>query len=195
MSGFLLSNIIISISENDDEQAFKELFQHFYPGLLSYACSIVKSTEDAEEVVENVFLKIWEARAQLPAIQNFSHYLYTSAKNGCINLLQKNKKFVSNNDEEIEKFTYSFQTPESDLINAENLRLILEIVNTLPPKCRLIFRLVKEEKLSYDEVAQLLNISPRTVNAQMTIALSRIVEGLKSALPEFSSFYFRKKIK
>jgi RNA polymerase sigma-70 factor (ECF subfamily) len=188
-----LSNIIVSISENGDEQSFKELYLHFYPGLLSYASSVVKNTQDAEEVIEDVFVKIWESRAVLPTIQNFSHYLYTSVKNGCYNLIEKRKKYISSSEPEGGSFV--FQTPESELVSSENLQSILKIFNALPPKCRLIFQLVKEEGLSYNEVAQLLNISVRTVNAQMTIALSRIISALKRKFPEHSSLYLRKKNK
>lgn len=186
-----LSYLSNAIAENSDEFAFDELFRHYYSGLLSFAQSIVKINAPAEEIVQDVFVKLWDNRRMLPTIGNLSHYLYVATKHGCFNYL-KSRQNVS--FEEIgDAFSYSLHTPETQMESNENMDKILTIINSLPPRCRLIFRLIKEEGMKYSEVAQLLNISERTVNAQMTTAFTKIVAELEKALPEFSLHYFKKK--
>lgn len=182
-----------SIAENSDRLAFDELFCFYFPGLVSFANSIVKDQHLAEEVVEDVFLKLWDNRRTLTAVRNFSHYIYTAAKYASINAV-KNKKRVYY--EEIgDDFLLNNETAETRLISAENLKKITGEINKLPPKCRLIFRLIKEDGLRYDEVAQLLSISVKTVESQMTIAIKRLVEALRALLPEYHTIVKSKKAK
>ena len=186
-----LSYFIKSFSESGDQRAFEMLYRHFYPGLLSYANSFVKNESAAEELVEDVFIKLWENRNIVPTINNLSHYLYVAAKHKCINYLKSKKNIPSVEIGDDAAFT--FATPESRLVCDENLKVILDAINSLPPQCKLIFRLTKEEGLKYREVAQLLDISPRTVNAQLTLAFSRVVKKLREKLPEFSMYFSQKK--
>ena len=186
-----LQYLLNQVAKENSPHAFNELFRYYFPGLLSFACKILKNKQVSEEIVEDVFVKLWENRNVLPTIKNLSHYLYISTKHACFNYLKSrnNISFEDLGDE----FNYSIQTPESQMIGDENTKIILEIINSLPSKCRLIFRLIKDEGMSYQEVAQLLNLSVRTINTQMTIALSRIVDGLENSLPELSIHYSRKR--
>lgn len=193
MASVSIHNLLLSISENADVKAFEEVYLRYYPGLFSYTNSLLNDKQGSQEVVSDVFTKIWENRHMLPSIQNFPQYLYTSAKNTSINYLKKNKRNLSFEAGELSSFT--LKTPELSIINKENLGEIISAINALPPKCRLIFRLVKEDGLSYSAVSELLNVSPRTVNAQMTIAICRIVEALQHSLPEFRSYFLKRKIK
>lgn len=166
----------VNVAENDDQSAFQELFRHFFPGLLSFAESYMKNRMLAEEVVEDVFVKLWESRKMLPAIKNLNYYLYVAVKHGAINCLEKNRrKGNSFTIDDLEEEALHFnRTPEDLMISEQVLREIEHMINTLPPKCRLIFRLVKEEGLRYKEVAELLSISAKTVENQMTIALQKL---------------------
>jgi len=186
-----LQYLLNQIATESSPHAFNELFRYYFPGLLSFACKILKNKQVSEEIVEDVFIKLWENRNVLPTIKNLSHYLYISTKHASFNYL-KSKDNVYFEDLG-ESFTYSIQTPETQMVGDENTKIILEIINSLPPKCRLIFRLIKDEAMTYQEVAQLLNLSVRTINTQMTIALSRIIDGLEHNLPELSVHYSRKK--
>ena len=172
-----IKHLIQLISENDDQLAFGELYRHFFPGLFSFVNAIVKDKQEAEEVVLDVFTKLWENRKTLRKIQNLSGYLYTSVKYTAISLLRKQKHLTCN--EITETAAYSLVTPESKLISKESLSRINEGINSLPPKCRLIFRLVKDERLKYAEVAELLNISVKTVEAQVYIATKKLLEILR----------------
>lgn len=172
-----------SIAENSDRLAFDELFCFYFPGLVSFATTITKEQHVAEEVVEDVFLKLWDNRRTLTSVRNFSHYIYTATKYASINAVKKKVCYENIGDE----FLLNHDTAETRLISAENLRKITEQINKLPPKCRLIFRLIKEDGLRYEEVAQLLSISVKTVESQMTIAIKRLVESLRTILPEYHS--------
>lgn len=187
---FDLDNAIYNIVANSDERAFRQLFDHYFPGAFSFAHSIVKDKPAAREIVADVFVKLWEKKQDLAGIGNFPAYLYTAVKNSCLTFIKKKPGFVL--EDAGEAFIYD-HTPETTLVRQENLKKIAAAVNTLPPRCRLIFRLIKDEGLKYNEVAQLLNISERTVNAQLTIAIARIATALKKDLPEFSVYYGKKK--
>lgn len=185
-----LETHILRISKHDDQEAFRAVFEYFFPGLLSFAGSILKSQPLAEEVVEDVFVKLWQRRSTLPDIKNLSYYLYTATRNACINALEKQKKYRQISlDEAGEELTFSFSHSGTSLINKENCLRITEAINQLPPRCRLIFRLIKEDGLKYREVSRLLNISEKTVEAQMSIAIKKLVEKLKVDLPEFGGYY------
>ncbi|RXK85436.1 RNA polymerase sigma-70 factor [Filimonas effusa] len=171
-----LTKASIAVAENDDQTAFQELFRHFFPGMLSFAASYMKNRMMAEEVVEDVFVKLWENRKMLPAIRNLNYYLYVATKHAALNALKKDKsQDVIAPIDDLEEETLRFnRTPEDVMISEQTLKEIEAIVNSLPGRCRLIFRLVKEEGLRYREVAELLNISEKTVENQMTIAIRKL---------------------
>jgi len=159
----------------DDMQAYKQLFLLFYPSLLSFAVSMIKSKELSEEIVSDVFIKIWEKRHQLDKVENLSYYLFTAVKNRCLNELkdQKNRETIEINDVAIE-FKSLYYDPEQKLISEEMISKIQKAIRELPPRCRLIFKLVKEEGFRYKEVAELLQLSVKTVENQMSLAFKKI---------------------
>ncbi|MBZ4190167.1 RNA polymerase sigma-70 factor [Niabella beijingensis] len=191
MNSNRLQYLVDCIANDSDERAFDELLRFYFPGLLSFANTIVKDKWVSEEIVEDVFVKLWKTRNMLPAIKNLSNYLYIAVKYAGINYLQSRDFTMIQRKEVLDNlgddYFFSLKTPETRLISAENLAAIAAVINTLPAQCRLIFRLVKEEGLKYNEVAQLLNLSPRTVGTQMTRAVSRIAETLAELFPEVAS--------
>ncbi|HWB95019.1 MAG TPA: RNA polymerase sigma-70 factor [Puia sp.] len=159
----------------DDQTAYKELFTSLYSSLLHFAKSIVKSKEAAEEIVSDVFIKIWERRRELEKIENLKVYLYVATRNTALNYLSHNKRSVTNPlDEFHTEFTSIYFDPEQLMITADMLALIRRSIDQLPPKCKIIFKLVKEDGLKYREVAEILNISVKTVENQLAIALQKI---------------------
>ncbi len=185
--------LVCSIAENNDQSAFEELFTFYYPGLVSFAAGILKDRQLAEEVVEDVFLKLWENRNTMVSINNFSHYIYTASKYAAINALKARKKTFEEITGDDFWLDYTYNGPEADLISNENLKEILQAINQLPPRCRLIFRLVKEEGMKYQEVAQLLQLSVKTVENQMIIAIRKIQDTLAVFLPELKKRFSKKK--
>lgn len=188
-----LDAILYRISEGD-EAAFGELFREFFPGLLSYATAFLRDPQLAEEVVEDVFVKFWENRKTACDIRKISFYLYRAVRYASIDAMERHKKFTSLSFEEIgDAFTFSYIPQAHSLINKENCLKISEAINQLPAKCRLIFRLIKEENMKYKEVAQLLDLSEKTVENQMNIAIKKLIEALRSDFPEFPAYFLPRK--
>jgi len=163
------------IARFDDQKAYKELFTALYSPLLLFAKSMVKSRESAEEIVSDVFIRIWEKRRDLEKIDNLKVYLYVAIRNGALNYLSLQKRNSTNQlDEFHAEFTSIYFDPEQLLITADMLALIKKAIDQLPPKCKIIFKLIKEDGLKYKEVAEILNLSVKTVENQVAIALQKI---------------------
>ncbi len=162
------------IALHNDEQAYKELFHHFYPSLYQFALSHVKSGQVAEEVVSDVFIHIWQKRAALVRIQNLKLYLFVSTRNTALNYLRRKKRDVLLTDDYRVQLRSVYFDPEQLLITAEMINRIQQAIHQLPPRCQLIFKLIKEDGLKYKEVAELLNLSLKTIENQMTLALRKI---------------------
>lgn len=191
-----IQDIIYLIAEHDDQNAFRELFNLFSPGLFSYTRSIVKSGNLAEEIVEDVFVNLWKNRKNLVAIKNLTYYLYTANKNIILNYLTKEKRHASISLDDISyDARYTSGNPEEVYTSKLNISHILSAIQSLPGKCQLIFRLAKEEGLTYAEIAQLLNIAPKTVENQMQIAFRKISECIEQKLPQYAAYYNKKKAK
>lgn len=165
---------------NDDALAFKELFLLYHPRLIQFSYSVTHSKVQAEEIVSDVFTKIWLKRKTLIKIKNLHLYLYISTKNLSINYLVKEKKEKTFSlDEAVVEFRNFYFDPEQILLSVEMQRRIHFAILQLPPQCQLIFKLIKEDELKYREVAQLLNLSLKTVENQMTIALRKIAASIE----------------
>lgn len=163
------------ISCCNDQQAYNDLFLHFYSSLNQFAFSFLKSRQLAEEAVSDVFIKIWEKRSTLVSITNLRLYLFTSTRNTALNYLKKQKGLhhIPIEDCWVELNSVVFD-PEQQMITTEIIHKIESAIQGLPPKCKMIFKLTKEEGLKYREVAELLHLSAKTIENQMTIALKRI---------------------
>ncbi len=163
------------ISTEGDQHAYAQLYLAYMPYLLRFARSIIKNNELAEEVISDVFIKVWQNRADLGKIENLKLYLYVSTKNTALNYLSRHfRKDVISLEEMSLNISMGTYNPEQLLITSEAVKKINFEIQKLPPRCRLIFKLVKEDRLRYNEIARLLNISVKTIDNQMAIALKKI---------------------
>ena len=177
-----------------DQRAFRELFDHYAEKLSRFAFSIVKNKEAALELVDEVFVKFWKQRVNVPAIQNLRTYLYTAVKNAALNYLSIRARLqVTEPFDFINIQLQDEGSPEQQLIAAEILKKIRAAVEELPPRCKMIFKLVREDNLKYREVAEILNLSINTVDAQMVIAVKRISEKVKAHFDFFPKGELKKK--
>ncbi|MBC8154782.1 MAG: RNA polymerase sigma-70 factor [Bacteroidetes bacterium] len=175
-----LRNWLGQLARQNDQRAFRLLFERFYPELMRFAVFYVKSRETAEEIVQDVFLKIWQMRATLFLIANVRAYLFSATRNHCLNRLQKNKPvFIHFDDASVSDTAGDDDNPQQQLEFRETQRSVEAAVEALPPQCRLIFQLVKEQGFSYREVADLLSLSPRTIETQIGIALRKLAATLR----------------
>ncbi len=171
--------LIQRIALHDDIAAYKQLFTGYHSALIHFSHSIINSKESAEEVVSDVFMKIWNLRHSLLNVENTHLYIYVVTKNLSINRLQKNKREAfSFIDDSVVQLESVYFDPEQLMITAQMHERLTAAIAALPPKCRLIFKLVKEDGLKYKDVAELLQLSVKTVEAQMSIALKRIAASI-----------------
>jgi RNA polymerase sigma-70 factor (family 1) len=170
-----IKRLLTAISLHTDQAAYKELFVLLHSRLKQFAYSILKSNEEAEELVSDVFIRIWEKREQLTNIESPLLYFYTTVKNLSLNRLNKQKRQLGNPAEDwLVQLNSIYFDPEQLMMTEEMMRKIRQAVNDLPPRCRIIFKLIKEDGLKYKETAELLQLSVKTVEAQMAIALRRL---------------------
>ncbi|MBX3255297.1 MAG: RNA polymerase sigma-70 factor [Chitinophagaceae bacterium] len=168
------------VSLCDDEVAFQQLFRLFYTGLFRFSVSMVKLKEVAEEVVEDVFVKLWNNREQMGGINNLRVYLYVAVKNHSLNYInrQGDKKVLAGSDDFDVICNEFAPSPEELMMVSEMLQAVNKVIYELPPKCRIVYKLVKEDGLRYKEVAEVLNISPRTVEHHIATAIRKIATAL-----------------
>jgi len=163
-----------------DEQVFKDLYRQYFVKLYRFATSLVHCKEAAEEIVHDVLINLWKKRNTFTEIENLNTYLYISVKNLSLNYLRNERKHLHVDLETIhDENNYIAVDPESVMISVEGIKTLNTFINKLPAKCKLVFRLIKEDGLKYKEVAALLNISVKTVENQLAIALKKISESIK----------------
>jgi len=186
--------LLSAVSLHNDQKAYKELFILLHSRLKQFAYSILKSKEEAEELVSDVFIGIWQRRNQYTSIEFPLLYFYQSVKNMAYNRISKMKKQPINADDWFFQFQSIYFDPERLMMTEEMLRQIRTAVNELPPRCKLIFKLVKEDGLKYREVADLLQVSIKTIEAQMAIALRRLGKCMQLEIkkPAHNPVYLKK---
>ncbi len=179
-----MPSLLHRIQFDNDETAFREFYRENVFKLFQFAFSFVQNKELAEEIVNDVFLRLWQKRSGLDKIGNINVYLYVAIRNTAANYL---RKAASRDRIDLERLTvahfYLSPDPEQVMVTDELRKAIEQSVNLLPPKCKLIFKLVREDGLSTHEVAAILHISYKTVNAQLAIALKKLEQTLKPSLP------------
>lgn len=162
-----------------DLRSFEVLFRQYYQMLCSYAFRFVNDTDTAEEIVQDLFYKLWEKRTELQINSSVKSYLYTAVHNRCLKFIEHRK--VEN------KYKNYYLTHESEIDsepqNASGINELQGIIDltidSLPDRCGRIFRLNRFEGLKYHEIAQQLSISVKTVEANMGKALKVLRKNLK----------------
>jgi RNA polymerase sigma-70 factor (family 1) len=162
------------LSVQNSEAALWRLHALYFPRLFAFTQSMVRIKENAEEIASDVFVDIWEKRHLLGAVLRPESYLFVCAKNKALRFLHRQGIVWESFDDVQDIECVLERGPHEMLISTEMLRYINEAIRALPPKCRVIFRLVKENNLQYREVADLLNISEKTVENQMGIAFKKL---------------------
>ncbi|OCB75769.1 RNA polymerase sigma-70 factor [Flavobacterium piscis] len=189
------ATLIESLSKGD-EGAYNYLIDTYHHQLCVYANSLVKNIYSAEDIVQNVFIKVWEQRTRLKPDHALKSFLYKLVYNEFIDLYRKNQSLFS-----LEKSYYDALNSVIQEEDSESFQRVLNVVNreiqNLPPKCKEVFILSKKEGLTNIEIAEHLDVSIKTVEAQITKAFSilrsSLEEKIKSVL--FLLFGKRKKLK
>jgi len=175
-----LNKVRTSLTGVNDELAFESIYRQYFIRLFRFCYAIVHEKGPAEEIANDVFLNIWKKRDSLTEIDNLEVYLYISAKNHCLNYLRKHRHQQAVDIDALREDILQFQSdPESLLIRSETMKGIVAAIDQLPPKCKMIFKLIKEDGLKYKDVARLLDLSVKTVEAQLAIAIRKIGQALR----------------
>ncbi|MBK6938332.1 MAG: sigma-70 family RNA polymerase sigma factor [Chitinophagaceae bacterium] len=171
----------------EDVAAYKKLFHCLFPSIQNFAFSIVKSRQLAEEIASDVLMEVWVRRLKLMEVANLRLYLFTSAKNASLKKLKQENRFSPFSLDELQvEFISDYGNPEEILNGSELEKKVQEAINELPTRCKIIYKLAKEDKLRYSEIAELLEISVKTIDNQLVIANKKIISAIK--------YFVRKKV-
>lgn len=147
--------------------------------LFFFALGFLRKKEIAEEIVSDVFVKTWENRKELWRINNLKAYLFVSVKNACLSHLRKEKKDKVISIDGTDDFWFApVEGPESEMIDKEEMEQIHRAIEQLPPKCKLAFTLAKINGMKYKEIAEVMNVSEKTVNNHLVYAIKKITDML-----------------
>ncbi len=163
-----------------DEGAFSELFHEVYPRLVKYAAQFTKRKTPAHDIVQEVFIKLWNVRANIDPGQSLLSYLYKMVRNRSLNYLRDNADYhVSLDDISPEAFKTNDERFSKNSDNKEGEKM-LALIDALPKRRREALKLSRFEGLSHSEIAYVMQISPRTVNNHITAALSSLKKDLNT---------------
>jgi RNA polymerase sigma-70 factor, ECF subfamily len=159
--------------QQDDRLALNMLFTQYYQKLCVYACTFVKSTDEAEEIVSDVFVAIWKGRHSLTIQTNLKAYLYASVKNACLAFIRKRYPVLYNIEEVLlDTALLDVNTPLQVLELNEFDQYLHAEIDKLPARCKQIFLMSRMDQLSYREIGEVLGIVEKTVENQLVKSLS-----------------------
>jgi RNA polymerase sigma-70 factor, Bacteroides expansion family 1 len=181
------------LNKSETTSNFENIYLTYFSKIKHFAKVYVISDEDAENIVQDVFMELWEHRNTRFEYTNLVAYLFTTTKNKCLNFLRHKTIIKESADKIQEEYNLTLQASlnslealDVDLFSTKDTEEILKnALNALPEKCRQIFIMNKIEGKKQKEIASILNISVNTVETQMGIAYKQLRKELKNYLPLF----------
>lgn len=173
--------LLRQMKELDSQTAFRDFYNMTYDRLFRIAYYYVKHEEWSQEIVLDVFLKLWKQRGTLLDVRNVEDYCFILVKNASLNYLEKEMKHSAIHTDYLPEPQEQSDSPEDSLISEELFALYVKALDRLPERCREIFIRIREEKQSYAQVAEELGISTNTVDAQLQKAITRLKEMISRA--------------
>lgn len=164
-----------------DKSAFEQLFRAYYSRLVHYAFKVLGDQDEAEEMVQQVFISLWETRQKMSIHSSLKSYLYRAVHNRCLNLIEKNA-VRQQYQQEVRATTDESVQPLQQLAHTELEKEMKRALDKLPEQCRRVFELSRYEGLKYAAIAEVLGISVKTVENQVGKALKILREELKEYL-------------
>jgi RNA polymerase sigma-70 factor (family 1) len=180
----------ISMLQKGDLRAFDRLYHFYSPKLYRFAFSLLKNNEDAEGIVQEVFLILWNKRTEIDATKSFKSYLFTISHNLIIDKLRKRLK-----EKEYQAYLKGYfnsftMTPEQATDYSIIKSQVDRAVEDLPKKRKQIYKLSRENGLSHKEISKQLNISHKTVENQITLSLKYLKDRLGAEIPAVIFYLF-----
>jgi RNA polymerase sigma-70 factor (ECF subfamily) len=168
--------------KNGDKKIFEEIYRSYYPRLFNYCLSYIGNPEDAQEIIQTIFLRLWIRRDEIKINLSLKAYLYSATKNESLNYLNHNKVKDKYSQFKMEAEKPLQENIQQKLEKEELERLIKRAILKLPDKRRKIFELSRFDGLKYDDIAKKLSVSVKTVETQMSKALKSLRKSLKDYL-------------
>ena len=166
---------LIHAMVQDDQKALRSLFDRHYVALVKYAIRITGLEAPSEEIVQDIFVKLWDKRKNLQIESNVAGYLLRAVKNQCINLVRTKYHNTPHEDLESAPHLYvSSRTAEHEMVEVELAEAIARACAALPEQTALVFSLSRHSELTYPEIAEKLDISVKTVEYHMSKAIKSI---------------------
>jgi RNA polymerase sigma-70 factor (ECF subfamily) len=170
---------LVTALRTGSEPAFRELFNRYAGKVFRYVMRFVPAEPVAEELMQDVFMKVWNYRENLDAAQSFNNFLFRITKNHILNYLRDTQRDVALNKEYRLSLSSFHNAVEESLIHEEYIALANKAISLLPDKRRSIFIMSRLEGKSYEQIAQALDISKDTVRLQMIKSIKSIREYLR----------------
>ena len=174
-----LSHILNRVA-NGDEKAFAQLYHSYSDKIYGVALAYGKTTDFAEEMVQEVFLKIWLKRQSLAELESFENYLFILARNQILNQLKQNLTQRTYRERLASMFRETSTTPEDELLFKEAGNLVSQALDLLPPQQKRIYQLARQEGLPLGEIALQLGLSRNTVRNHLAKAMQTVRDYLRT---------------
>lgn len=164
--------------QSGDATAFEVLFRAHHPGMCAFARRMVGSADIAEDLVQEVFLYVWRHRDSVQMRTTARVYLYSALRHGALRYFRHERVVQRHMPETLSLFDRSPRQADANMLSAETLGLIRAAIGRLPERCRLVYTLHREQGLTYAEIAEVMQTSPKTVDVQMGRALKALRRAL-----------------
>jgi RNA polymerase sigma-70 factor (family 1) len=177
----IYENLFRKAAFQDDEEAFRQLFLEFYPALCVFAMRSVYHEEEARDIVQDVFFKIWKNRKSININTSFRNFLITSVRNGCTDYLRRQD---IENQYMGKKRLFSIHTSPEELYTLKELEsAIAEVLAEMPNNVREAFEMSRFKGMTYTSIAEKMQVSPKSIEVYISKALKILREKLQDYLP------------
>ena len=176
---------LLQLTAEGCERSFRELYELYAGKIYTMAIGYLKSPMEAQDVVQEIFIKIWEKRDNLTAIDNFPAYLHIMTRNLLINHLQKKIPVFSPDEMTLQATPGEYHLPHQQLDYRELTTFISRAIDQLPPRQQQVYRLSREQGLNHQQIAKQLSLSYDTVREHMSKALKNIRASLEEQYGQF----------
>lgn len=166
-----------------DEKSFEQLFRNQYAPLCGYARKYIDDLDQSEEVVQDVFVNLWQKRSTIEITSTIESYLFRAVRNTCLNILKHFKVREKHKEGISASYDHYGDRADNLVLEIELMNQIENLISGLPPERQKVFRMSRFEEMKYKEIAEELGISIKTVEAQMGKALKYLRENLGDYLP------------
>lgn len=166
----------------DDELAFELIYKHHICGVTAFLNKFLKSSQLADDIAQEIFIKIWEDRSKMQRVQSLKAYLYITARNRALNILKSTSKSLSVMSEILRHYRRSQNETENSMLDYDYRQFLLRIIEKLPSRSREVFQLCRDQGKSYEEVAEILGISTNSVKSHMVLSMKRLKASVEQEL-------------